>query len=225
MHDGQNLFDAATSHAGEWKVDETLVALAGEGVELIVVGIPNGGVRRFAEYTPYRGRPAPEGRGGLGPAYLRFLVETVKPDVDATFPTLKERDSTGIMGSSLGGLISLWAAVEHHAIFGLVAALSPATPGAQSAIVRPLARLAVLPERAYVDIGGREGANAPTAWQERRWSAAGLREARRVRAALVEAGLREPDRLRYVEDPTGDHSEAAWARRLPDALRFLFDGV
>lgn len=223
LHDGQNLFDAATSYAGEWEVDETLGVLAAEGLELIVVGIPNGGERRYAEYTPYRGRALRGRRGGIGPAYLRFVVETVKPAVDAAFPTRTERSATGVMGSSLGGLVSLLAAIEHPATFGLVGAMSPAIPGGQGAIVGLLARLAPLPDRAYLDVGGREGANAPAAWQARRRTAAAQREAERVRGALLAAGLR-PAVLRYVEDPAGEHREADWARRLPDALRFLYGG-
>lgn len=222
MHDGQNLFDVVTSFAGEWQVDETLGTLADEGLELIVVGIPNGGGRRFAEYTPYRGRAGPEGAGGLGRAYLRFLVETVKPRVDAAFPTRTDRGATGIMGSSLGGLISLWAAVEHPATFGLIGAMSPAVPAGQGQILGRLRRLAVGPERVYLDVGGREGshlANDPVA---RRWSAAFPRDVLRIRGALLGAGLCEPADLRYVEEPEATHHESAWGRRLPDALRFLF---
>lgn len=163
MHDGQNLFDAATSFVGEWRVDETLAVLAAEGLEIIVVGIPHGGDdhRRYAEYTPYRGRGASFPPGGLGSAYLRWVVGTVKPMIDAAFPTRPERAATGIMGSSLGGLISLWAAIEHPATFGLVGSMSTAYPGGQSAILRRLRGLRALPDRVYLDVGGREGSFAP----------------------------------------------------------------
>jgi predicted alpha/beta superfamily hydrolase len=225
MHDGQNLFDAATSFSGEWQVDETLAVLADEGLELIVVGIPNGGDLRYAEYTPYRGRRGPWPEGGLGRTYLRWVVGTVKPAVDAAFPTRTDRRATGIMGSSLGGLISLWAAVEYGATFGLIGAMSPAFPGGQGVILGPLRQLNRRPERAYVDAGGHEGSHAPTTAEERRWSAGFTRDARRVRDALVTAGLRESVDLRFVEDPDAIHHESAWARRLPDALRFLFGSV
>jgi len=87
--------------------------LAREGLELIVVGIPNAGDGRYADSTPYKGR-RPGVSGGLGRAYLRWLTEVVKPEVDAAWPTRTEREATGIMGSSLGGFISLWAAVAHR---------------------------------------------------------------------------------------------------------------
>lgn len=222
MHDGQNLFDAVTSFAEEWQVDETLAALAAQGLELIVVGIPNAKDGRYAEYTPYRGGRGPWPEGGLGRSYLRFLVDTVKPAVDAAFPTRPDRGATGIMGSSLGGLISVWAAVEHAATFGLVGAMSPAIPGGQGPILGRLRHLALRPERVYLDVGGLEGSYAGSDPVARRWSAAYPRDVLRIRAALVTAGLREPIDMRLVEDPDGHHHESAWARRLPDALRFLF---
>jgi hypothetical protein len=221
MHDGLNLFDASTSLNGEWQVDETLTELAADGLELIVVGIPSAGDRRLVEYTPYAGERG-RFRGGAGSAYLRFVVDTVKPAVDAAFPTQADRRSTGIMGSSLGGLISLWAAVEHGATFGLIGSMSTAIPAGQGFICPRLRRLSVLPERVYVDIGGHEGSHAPTEALARRWSAEELRTADRVRTALTAAGLREPRSLKFIEDPEGIHHEVAWARRLPVALRFLF---
>jgi predicted alpha/beta superfamily hydrolase len=222
MHDSQNLFDVATSLSGEWQVDETLAVLAGEGIEVIVVGVPHGGDRRYIEYTPYRGRAGSMPEGGLGRAYVRFLVDTVRPLVDDAFPTRTERAATGIMGSSLGGLISLWAAAEHGATFGLIGAMSPAITSGQGPILRRLRRLSPLPDRLYLDAGGHEGSHAPSEAEAGRWSAGFIRDVMRTRAALHDAGLGEPDRLRVVLEPDGIHHESAWARRLPDALRFLF---
>ena len=147
MHDGANLFDEATSFSGEWRVDETLAVLAGEGLELIVVGIPNAGDGRSAEYTPYRARPRPGGdpsdryESGMGSAYLRFVVDEVMPAVDAAFPTRRDRAATGVMGSSWGALISLWAAVEWGSVFGLIGAMSPAITPGQGPILTRLRRL------------------------------------------------------------------------------------
>jgi len=221
MHDGQNLFDASTSFAGEWGVDETMAALRDEGIEAIVVGVPNGGVRRFPEYTPY----PPEGdhRGppvGEGEAYVRFLVETVKPLVDRAFPTRPDRGATGIMGSSLGGLISLWAAFEHANTFGFAGAMSPGIPPSQRPLFDLLRRPAARPDRIYVDVGGHEGHGAPGRLAEIR-SRAFQRDVRRIRDALVEGGSRVNEDLLYVEEPDAIHHESAWARRLPGALRFL----
>lgn len=221
LHDGQNLFDAATAFAGEWEVDETLARLAGEEIELIAVGIPNAGDGRYREYAPYRGRRR-WATGGGARAYVRWLAGTVKPAVDAAWPTRPEREATGVMGSSLGGLVSLWAAVQEPATFGLVGSMSTAITPGQQAILARLARLSPAPVRAYLDMGGHEGSHAPSPALDRRWSAAMLREARQVRDALAASGLREPLTLRHVEAPDAIHHESAWAARLPDALRFLF---
>jgi predicted alpha/beta superfamily hydrolase len=223
MHDGQNLFDAATSFSGEWEVDETLAALAEDGLELIVVGIPHDGDRRVVEYSPYVGWPEPGVVGGGGSAYLRYLVEAVKPAVDSLAPTRPEREATGILGSSLGGLVSLWAAIERGDTFGLIGAMSPAIPPGQGFIVPRLRRLRVPPERVYVDVGGREGSSRASARQARVWSKRYLRWTGDVESALDVGGLSR-SRLRVVRDPDGIHHETTWARRLPDALRFLFGG-
>src|SRR5205085_774096 len=122
MHDGQNLFDEATSFCGEWEVDETMEELRHEGLEAIVVGIPNMGDQRCEEYSPFPNRRF---RSVRGAAYLAFLVETVKPLIDHTFRTLPERDHTGIMGSSMGGLISLYAFFRHPEVFGFAGVMSP----------------------------------------------------------------------------------------------------
>src|SRR5215217_1626799 len=105
MHDGQNLFDQATSFGDEWRVDETMEELAGEGLEAIVIGVPNMGEERCEEYSPFVDAQA---GGGCGDDYLEFLVRTVKPLVDRSFRTLPDRENTGIAGSSMGGLISLY---------------------------------------------------------------------------------------------------------------------
>src|SRR5215212_12069243 len=85
MHDGQNLFDEATSYNGEWQVDETMEALSQAGYPAIVVGIPNLGARRIEEYNPF---PDPQHGVGQGQAYLAFVVETLKPLIDQEFRTL-----------------------------------------------------------------------------------------------------------------------------------------
>ena len=210
MHDGQNLFDAETSFAGEWQVDETLEELANEGLELIVVGIPNGGDLRPDEYTPYPWRGGPREGGGLATTYIRYLVDRVKPAVDAAFPTRPEREATGILGSSLGGTVSLWAAVELGDTFGIVGAMSPSVPPGQEPLLERLRTVRPRPDRVYLDVGGKEGDR-------------GFRDnVVRVRDAFVAAGFREGDSLRYRHEDGAIHHESAWARRLPEALRFLF---
>jgi predicted alpha/beta superfamily hydrolase len=123
MQDGQNLFDEATSYAGEWGVDETMEALGREeGLEAIIVGVPNMGIQRVDEYSPFRDRRL---GGGRGDDYLRFLTQTLKPQIDRDFRTLGGRKHTGILGSSLGGLISLYGFFRAPAVFGFAGVMSP----------------------------------------------------------------------------------------------------
>jgi predicted alpha/beta superfamily hydrolase len=224
MQDGQNLFDAATSFSGEWRVDETMEELATEGLEAIVVGIPNAGAARLDEYSPWRDRRR---GGGQGEAYLAFLVGTVKPLVDGEFRTRRERQATGVLGSSLGGVISLYAFFRHADVFGLVGALSPALGFAGGAMLDFLARQPRVGGRVYLDSGTREGAFA--ALDRRLWGLAYsrpyLRRVRRARRLLEAEGYRRGDDLLYLEDRGALHHEAAWGRRLGGALRFLLRGL
>jgi predicted alpha/beta superfamily hydrolase len=219
MHDGQNLFDAGTSFAGEWRVDESLEALADEGIEAIVVGIPNAGERRLAEYSPW---PDPRYDGGRAADYVRFVVDTVKPLVDASFRTSTERHLTGAVGSSMGGLVSLYAFFERADVFGLVGALSPSVGFARSALIDYLEGVSLVPGRIYIDVGTHEGAprsRDPLHLRPRSRPYVSL--VRRTRDILVRKGYTAGRDLLYVEEEGGMHNEDAWARRLPNALRFL----
>ena len=211
MHDGQNLFDPATSFAGDWGLVGTLNALAHEpeAVRPIVVGIPNRGRRRRSEYNPFR--DLLHGGGG-GEQYLAYLVETVKPRIDAAFRTRPERTHTVIAGSSLGGLISLYALYRHAGIFGAASVQSPALWVARRAIFRYLERhtpaAAGGAPRIHLDVGSEEGAET-------------LADARRLRDFLLDAGYGDGRDLSYVEEAGAGHTEAAWGRRFREALPFL----
>jgi predicted alpha/beta superfamily hydrolase len=219
MQDGQNLFDQHTSYVGEWRVDEILEELATEGTEAIVVGVPNMTVARLYEYTPFR---EPRFGGGGAPAYLRFLVNTVKPLVDAEFRTARDRLHTGILGSSLGGLLSLYGLFEHPRTFGLVGAMSPSVMFADGALTTYLLGQPFVPARIALDVGTLEGPPANTGWLLSRLRTrpyvARVREARDL---LEEMGYRRGYDLRYVEQRGGLHNEQHWSRRLPGVLRFL----
>jgi predicted alpha/beta superfamily hydrolase len=221
MLDGQNLFDDAASYAGEWRVDETMAVLADEGRQAIIVGITNGGDARLAEYTPYpSSRRGPAG-AGRGQATLAFITDKLKPLIDAAFPTRAERTATMIAGSSLGGLMSLYAGWERPDVFGAVAAFSPAFLPGQRVIVTRIGATPRPDSRVYLDTGGREGHDLRLDRILPLWSWSFRHDVRRCRDALVRAGFRDGVDLRYVEDRHAVHSEAAWAERLPDALRFL----
>ncbi|MBZ0275864.1 MAG: alpha/beta hydrolase [Anaerolineae bacterium] len=209
MHDGQNLFDEHTSYAGEWRVDETMEALSHEGLEAIVVGIPNAGERRVHEYSPFADSDS-EGQGAL---YMRFMVETVKPLIDSAFRTLPGREHTGLAGSSMGGLISLYGFIQHPAVFGAAGVISPAFWFGELAIFPFVEQAAFVPGKIWMDVGTQEGDAVV--------SQAYLEGARRMRRILLAKGYREGETLRYLEDEGGIHNEADWARRLPDIVRFL----
>ena len=219
MHDGQNLFDAATSYAGEWHVDETMEALARQGIEAIIVGIPNIGERRFHEYIPFT---SPEVVGVQGEEYVAFIADTVKPLIDRDFRTRPERESTGIAGSSLGGLISLYGYFRRPEVFGLAGVFSPAFRWGKRDIFPFVRQAAFSPGRIYMDVGTAEGVGlAKTRRTERSFAFQYLLLVRRMDELLQRKGYRPGESLRYVEEADGIHHESAWARRLPDALRFL----
>lgn len=211
--DGQNVFDEKTSYLGvKWAADEALEALAKDGIEAIAVAVWNHGDDRMDEYNPWRSslkwRGASQPVGGKGDAYLAWLVGTVKPLIDRSFPTRLDRAATGIIGSSMGGLIALYALFGQSAVFGLAGVMSPAVHWSDYRVVTLINESALPPTRIHLDMGWRE------------WRGA-TRDVRKVRDALIERGFVLDRDLHYAEERNARHNEAAWARRLPDALRFL----
>jgi predicted alpha/beta superfamily hydrolase len=220
MHDGQNLFDQALSYAGEWQVDETLEALSHEGLEAIVVGIPNKGRRRLDEYSPFRDERLRS--GGLGGAYAAFIVETVKPLIDHDFRTLPGREHTGILGSSMGGLISLYSFFRYPEIFGLTGVMSPSLWFAQGAIFPFVEAAPFSPGRIHLDIGTYEGPDmSDRAALMPTYVGRYILSLRRMRDLLIQKGYSAETDISYEEAPEAVHHEAAWAHRLPGVLRFL----
>ena len=131
MHDGQNVFDDATSFSGEWGVDEALDTLGLKYKECIVVGIDNGGDKRLNEYCPYDfnlGGIAANNRSNVGEGgkYVDFLAKTLKPYIDKKYRTLKDSKNTFMAGSSMGGLISMYALLKYPKVFGGAGVFSPA---------------------------------------------------------------------------------------------------
>lgn len=219
LQDGQNLFDAATSFAGEWRVDETLEALHEEGIDAIAVGIPNRGAERLDEYSPF---VDPRSGGGGADAYLRFLVGVVKPLVEAEFRAARDAAGTILGGSSMGGLLALYGFFEHPDVFGGALAMSPSVGFAGDALVTYLEGVSRRPGRVYVDAGSLEGyPKRFVPGSKRRRPRDYVLKVRRAVAALEAKGWQRGRDILYVEDRRGAHNEASWARRLPGALRFL----
>ena len=130
MHDGQNVFDDATSFSGEWGVDEAIDTLGLKTRECIVVGIDNGGNERLSEYSPYDFRWKTSNSESqivaVGGKYLEFLVKTLKPFIDKKYRTLRDKKNTFTAGSSMGGLISMYAVIKYPKVFGGAGVFSPA---------------------------------------------------------------------------------------------------
>jgi predicted alpha/beta superfamily hydrolase len=145
MHDGQNLFDSATAFSQEWGVDETAERLiaSGEIQPLIVVAIGNGSDARIHEYTPTRDRK--EGVGGRAHPYGRMLVEEIKPFIDGEYRTLTDATNTGLAGSSLGALVTMFLGLKYPSIFWRLAVLSPSVWWDERYILRRIQQVSTKP--------------------------------------------------------------------------------
>ena len=208
MHDGQNVFDPNTSFVGHWQVGHALAFHAKHGFEAIVVAIPNMGTERLAEYTPHadliRG-------GGDGDRYIAFLVETVKPLMDRTLRTKCEPEHTALVGSSLGGLISLYGLFRSPWTFGVAGVMSPALWFADGRIFDYVREQRAPGGRIHLDMGTHEGPDA-------------LEDARQMKELLTERGFIPGATLSYFEDVGARHNERAWARRFRKVLPWLLGG-
>lgn len=204
MHDGQNLFDDATAYAGEWGVDESMDELArSRGFEAIVVGIDNGGDQRMNELSPW---PNPQHGAAEGEAYLRFVVEVVKPFIDRIYRTRTGAADTAIIGSSMGGLASHYAFLARPDVFRRAGVLSPSYWFSERAV--DLAGRVAPPAdaRVYVYAGGAEGESM-------------VPDAERVHRLFA---ARMGDRARLDVAPDGRHDEATWRAVFPRVVAFLF---
>ena len=208
MHDGQNLFDAERAYipGNHWRLQEAADAAIGERTAspAIIVGMDHAGPARIDEYTPVRD-PKHNG-GGRAAEWAKLLIETIKPAIDARYRTIP--DETAVGGSSLGGLVSLYLVLNHPDVFRAGAILSPSVWWSNRAILEDVDKFEGPKPRLWLDIGGREGAEA-------------LIDARLLRDRLRAKGWTD-ENLRYYEDRRADHSERAWARRVRLVLEFLF---
>lgn len=206
-HDGQNLFDAATSSFGvEWQMDETSNSLIGNGNmdEVIIVGINNTS-NRLWEYTPCCD---PSYGGGGADTYESFILNTVKPYIDGNFRTLVKREDTGLIGSSLGGLVSFYITRRHSEVFSKAACMSSSFWWNNEDLTHQVqAYVGKVPARFYIDAGTNND---------------GLTETTNMRDALVADGYVQGNDLYYYVAQGGSHNEASWAARLSIPLTYLF---
>jgi enterochelin esterase-like enzyme len=215
LNDGQNLFEQSTSFTGvEWGVDETADRLirGGEIPPTIFVGIDNAGVERLREYLPYRSLN-PVVLRPQGNKYPAFLTQEIMPFLNEHYRVAKGPENTLLGGSSLGGLISLYVAKSTLGVFGGVLLESPSLWVSNRQILRESRSLRVWPHKIFLAIGTREVGRE----EKDRQTVENVHELERI---FHRSGL--DDRRLKVEVVEGAaHTEAAWAARFPDALRFL----
>jgi predicted alpha/beta superfamily hydrolase len=206
MHDGQNLFDDATSYAGEWGVDEAMDALARtHRFEAIVVGIDNGADKRMQELSAW---PHAQFGAAEGAQYLSFLVDVVKPHIDQHYRTQPGRNATAIIGSSMGGLASHYAIHARPDVFGMAGVLSPSYWVAPQLYAEARSKPLAADTRVYLYAGGKEGAETTgDAW--------------RMHEQL--AATTPPQNLTLSIVEAADHNEAAWRAEFPRVAAWLFD--
>jgi predicted alpha/beta superfamily hydrolase len=219
MLDGQNLFDACLSDVShhEWGVDEIVARLVREGrlPPLIVVGVDHAGKDRAHEYLPYKDFLSnPDMPEPAGKRFPDFLTGEVMQLVDGRYRTLPDYLNTGIGGSSYGGVAALYAMLARPGRFGYGLVESPTLWVGMGQPVRDTSPLAAMPLKVFMGFGGKE-ADDPAI------NARMVGLVRQVEANFSAAGY-DAGNLRVVVDPDALHTEAAWEKRLPDALVFLF---
>src|SRR5215831_8390815 len=216
LNDGQNLFEPSTSFTGvEWQVDETAERLIREGqiAPMIIVGIDNAGKDRLREYMPYR---------SLSPAMLRvqgnrypdFLIKEVMPFILRMYRVAMGPENTGVGGSSLGALISLYTAASHPGWFGRLLLESPSLWASNRQIIKDSRIVKQWPQRIFLATGTAEAGR-----EDRDRSM--VDDVRELAAIFRRAGLND-HRIKLLIDEGATHHESAWARRFPYALAFLF---
>ncbi len=214
MHDGQNMFNQATSWGTEWGIDETLEQLAMHDpqLEVIVVAIDHGGDQRNHEYNFVTN--AEYGFGGQGEAHSAFLAETLKPYIDSSYRTLPEPEHTIIGGSSFGAYMSLYTAIRYPSLFGKVCGVSFVMWQDSRALVQLIQRSELSSSlRVYLSMGELELDNAD-------FNRVVHEDVALARETLIAAGAAE-SRVRLDLIPGGTHHESTWGPLFAEAHRWL----
>ena len=212
MHDGQNVMDGMTSYIpnAEWRADEAAERLIRAGLlePIIIVGIDNAQAERGNEYTPTA--DAQYKFGGKSEQYGKFLVDEVMPFVNRTYRTKTGAKNTGLIGSSLGGLVTMDLGIRYPDKFGKLGIVSPSVWWDDRVILK---RVAAMPkkndQRIWIDMGTNEGVS-------------GVADAQALAKALEAKGWKPGKDLALVIDGFAGHNEPAWAGRIGEILLFLF---
>ena len=218
LNDGQNLFDPATAYIGvDWQADEAADRLIRENriPPLIIVGIDNAQKERAKEYLPYRSFSPPVMRP-QGKRYPDFLLNEVMPLIYQHYRIARGPENTGLGGSSLGAIISLYTVMSRPGVVGRLLLESPSLFVSNRQLVKSSRAFRQWPARIYMAIGTREAGSEDRDQQV-------VNDVRNLEHVLHRAGLRD-DRLLVRIDEGATHNEREWAKRFPEALTFLFAG-
>lgn len=218
MHDGNNLFYPEIAFGGvPWQADITADKLISKSLiqEIIIVGVHNTIGRNF-EYTwTEMNFPGGKKEGGGGEKYARFLIEELKPFIDKNYRTSKSRNDTGVMGSSLGGLISFYLGIKHPDVFGKIGVISPSFWWGYGEALRDVKNIQPY-LKIWMDMGIREGGNFS------RRKNTHINNLQKMKAELINKGYIEGYNLGYYEDKNGFHNEYSWSKRLHMPFLFFF---
>ena len=214
MFDGHNVFfDEDATYGKSWGMQEFAEDSA---LPLIIAAVecthdPNNG--RLSEYSPFTFSEEGFGRiKGRGQQTMEWMINTFKPMIDENYPTLPDREHSFIAGSSMGGLMSLYAVTKYNHVFSRAAALSPSVWAAGGRLDRMFREAEIAPGTVvYMDYGENELNNHPDM----------LRRFSRVASILMERGVLLNCRI----VPGGDHCEASWERQIPFFMDTLFYGL
>ena len=207
MHDAQNLFDAKTSFIGEWNVDETLNEIYKKtGKGFIVVGVENGGEERINEYTPWEHKKY---GGGKGEIYMNFIVNTLKPYIDTNYRTKPQQKYTGLIGSSLGGLISYYGGLKYPTVFGKIGALSTSFWFSDEVLKFTEEHGKQNRIKLYLLVGGKEGEKMDV-------------DTKNMEKLLLETGFKKQNLTTKI-NPEGTHSETFWSSEFLEVISWLYN--
>lgn len=207
LQDGQNLFDD-NAPFGSWGIDRTLAKLREQGLgKIIIIAIDHGKKERMKEYLPFlENQFGP----GDGKKYLRFVTDTLKPYVDKKYRTLPDREHTGLGGSSLGGLISIYGGIIYPEVYGRLMVFSPALWITPNIRFEGIHFFNPLPTKIYVYAGGKESETM-------------VPNVHRFLDAIERQGLKQKNiEFKLSVDDIGEHKEYYWGREFPTALNWLF---
>lgn len=209
MHDGQNLFDDKTSYVGEWKIDEYLDTI--DKNKSIIIGIEHGNEKRIDELTPY---VTEKYGGGKADDYLKFIINTLKPHIDSNYRTLTNKKHTTILGSSLGGLISLYAVIKYPETFNKAGIFSIALWINKNEMFQLIKDAKIDPDKKfYFLMGSEEGETMEDAL-------ASVSDQHEMVELLKKKGIADKNLIDKVI-PNGHHNETLWSNNFPEAYNWL----